>query len=109
MRLALFDYTSKNILTITIYDQKLKEEIIRVKNLVNGKVAGWIETSREPHQFWEFNEVSRLNEVRKGRKKKLEKAGITQVYQLAAIGENETEIKEEIKHSQRNRSYHCVC
>ena len=98
LRLPLFDYTNKIILTIEHYEKKIQEEIDRVKKLVNGKSSGWVKTSRtRPSEIFEFSDVSCLSNVGKERTKKLKQADITKVYQLAALGETENEIKEKIE------------
>ena len=51
LRLPLFNYTSKNVLTIDQYESKLDEEIRRVKKLPNGKSSGWVGSSRDLSTF----------------------------------------------------------
>ena len=72
-RMKLFDYSGKNILTISKYDQKLKEEFDRVKKTENERTSGWIKTNRPtPSTIYEEDDVSRLRGVGKKTIKKLE-------------------------------------
>lgn len=80
------------------YEKKIQEEIDQVKKLVNGKSSGSVKTSRtRPSEIFEFSDVSCLSNVGKERTKKMKQADITKVYQLAALGETENEIKEKIE------------
>ena len=98
-RMKLFDYSGKNILTISKYDQKLKEEFDRVKKNKNGRTSGWIKTNRPtPSTIYEEDDVSRLRGVGKKTIKKLEvNAGITKVFQLASLGKTDEEVDKNIK------------
>ena len=97
VRLPLFNYTSKKILTMRKYNEYVQKEIRRVKTMKNPKNAGWIFKPRRNHSIiYENDCVGRLSGVGKEAKKKLTEAGLTQVFQLAAIGNNEQEIKESI-------------
>ena len=97
VRLPLFNYTSKNILTISNYEKKIKEEIERTKSIKDGRTAGWIQSTRRQNQIFEFDCVSCLLNVGEEKKKRLQQAGINYVCELAALGENEEEIKIAIK------------
>ena len=66
-----------------------------MKNPIN---AGWIVKPQQNRSIiYETDSVGRLSGVREGRMKKLAEAGITQVFQLAAIGATEEEVKQSIK------------
>ena len=68
VRLPLFDYTSKNILTITNYNKKIKEEITRVKTMKHPEKAGWIVKARRNRGIiYETNCVRRLSGIREER------------------------------------------
>ena len=98
VRLPLFDYTSKKILTIRNYNEYVRKEINQVKTMKNPINAGWIvKPRRNSSIIYETDSVGRLSGVREGRMKKLAEAGITQVFQLAAIGATEEEVKQSIK------------
>ena len=84
--LTLLDSASKSILTITNYEEKIKEEVNQVKKFANDKTSDWIETSQELSQIFEFDKVSCLSNVGDTGTRKLEQAGITKLFQLAVIG-----------------------
>ena len=98
VRLKLFDYTSKKVLTIRKFNEKVEKEIRRVKTMKNPKNAGWIVKPWRNHSIiYENDCVGCLSGVGKEGEKKLAEAGITQVFQLAALGNHDEEVKNTIK------------
>ena len=89
VRLPFFDYTGKEVLSIKNYEQKIKEEIDRVRSLTDGRTSGWIISTRTGDFVYEEDAVIRLKRVGKITNDKLEKAGVTKVKQIALIRENE--------------------
>ena len=79
IRIPIFNYTGKEILTIKKYEKKVEEEIERVKNLTDGKTAGWIITSRPQDTIFHNDCVSVMKGIGMKTKEKLEIAGIRQV------------------------------
>ena len=101
IRLPLFNYTSKKILTMHKYNEYVPKEICQVKTMKNPQNAGWIMKPQRNHSIiHETDCVGHLSGVGKEAKKKLTEAGITQVFQLAAIGNDKKEKKDSIKKSQ---------
>ena len=66
-------------MTIKKYKKKVEEEIEQVKNLTNGKTAGWIITSHPQDTIFHNDCVSNMKGIGMKTKEKLEIAGIRQV------------------------------
>ena len=82
IRIPLFNYTGKEVLAIKRYEKKIEEEIERVKNLTDGKTAGWIISSCQPNSLYLEDFISVIKGVGIKTKEKLETAGICQVRDL---------------------------
>ena len=79
VRLTLFDYTNREVLSISKYDQKLNEEIRRVKGLTGGEKAGWIRSNRPNAVLFEDDPVKEMKGVGPAAVRKLLNAGIQTV------------------------------
>ena len=95
--LPYFDYTSKNILSISAYEKKRNEEIVRVKHLSDGVKSGWIKSTRPDKTFFHEDSVIAMHKVGKSVQIKLELAGITKIKQLVFQNTTENEIKHHTK------------
>ena len=82
IRLPLFEYSGREILPIKKWNQKVKEEIERVKSLSDGRTGGWVISTRPESAIFFEDDISKLKNVGKQTKDKLEKAGITKVKDL---------------------------
>lgn len=81
-RLPLFSYTHKEVLSVSKFDKKVKDEIERIKSLPEAQKSGWIVSSRPPNTIYTEDCVSELKKVGNKTKKKLENAGIFKVHDL---------------------------
>jgi len=75
-----FDYSSKVILSIKDYNQRLEKEIQRVKSLSNH--TAWITSHREIDTLYNDDELERISGVGDTTAAKLGKIGITTVGEL---------------------------
>jgi len=82
VRLHFFDYSQKEIQSINKYEKKIEEEINRVKKLTGGKSSEWIKR-RDKKLLYEHDDIIIMKGVGTEKKKKLNQAGIFEVYQLA--------------------------
>ena len=61
--LPFFNYTGKEVLAIKKYEKKIDEEIQRVKNLTDGKTAGWIISSHDNESLFHKDCISVIKGV----------------------------------------------
>ena len=77
--LPFFSYTGKEVLVIKKYEQKIKDEIDRVKSLTNGKTTVWVITSCDTDSLYLEDDISEMKSIEKKTKDKLENTGIYKV------------------------------
>jgi hypothetical protein len=80
VRLPLFDYSGKVILTIKDFDKKLVEEQQRVKNLIG--CAPWVVNNRGVGDFWEGESLVALKGIGTKTAEKLAEKGIGNIGDL---------------------------
>ena len=87
----VFDYSSKNIVSIDEFNRRINDEIKRVKNLPS-TASGWVKINRPPkasdNQLFEMDKVDRIQRVGKGLVSKLLAQGILTIKQLKNLPEN---------------------
>ena len=86
IRLPIFNYTGKEILPIKKWNQKVKEEIQRVKELTDGRTSGWVTSSCPEDTLYHNDDITCIKNVGAAKKQKLEEAGITTVKDLVFFG-----------------------
>ena len=98
VRLPFFDYSKKEIVSIEKWNKLVQDEIRRVKRLTNGCNGGWI-TGHHPNKKPPLRIRPRFSPEKlwERKTKMLVNAGITQVCELASLGQNKEEIKASIK------------
>ena len=95
-RLPHFTYSGKEVLSISKFEKKIKEEIRRVKELPVGSRGGWVETSRSEGQVFMEEPVEILKNCASVRSRKLNEAGITKVNQLIFANLSQQEIESKL-------------
>ena len=80
IRLPLFDYSGKVVLTIKDFDKKLREEQDRVRKLVGN--GPWVINNRLPDQLWEVEPLSILSGIGPKTSENLREKGICNIGDL---------------------------
>ena len=89
-RIELFDYTSKNIITIKTKNEMIESSIREVKKLpLDSK--DWFSSNREPGALYLNDPVTKIDGVSVKKQELLAKAGITSIQDL--VGLDDAKIK----------------
>ena len=94
-RLPHFTYTNKEMLSTSKWDEKVKEEVVRVKDSINPKVSGWIKSKHPDGDVYLEDPVSEMNKVGAKTRNELVLVGITKVKDLyfSSLSPTETNSK----------------
>ena len=65
VRMPAINYTGRQIVTIEVYEKKIREEIKRVKELTGGSISTWVHDPRPKDELWKEDCVSMLPGVGK--------------------------------------------
>ena len=90
VRLPLFDYSGKVILTIKDFEKKLVEEQERVRALVGG--APWVINKRVAGDFWEEESLVALHGIGTKTALKLTEKGIGSIGDLKRCSDHELKL-----------------
>jgi hypothetical protein len=83
-RCRTFDYSAKNLITITGEEKMIRDEIKRVKTLATG--GQWVEKrQRLPGQLYENDNITEMDNIAETTRAKFEKHGITTVLGMKMI------------------------
>jgi hypothetical protein len=83
-RCRAFDYSAKNLITITAEENMVREEIKRVKALGTG--GQWVETrNRLPGILYEEDSITTMDKIAETTKAKFERHGIATVMDMKMI------------------------
>jgi hypothetical protein len=83
-RCRTFDYSTKNLITITGEEKMIRDEIKRVKTLATG--GQWVEKrQRLPGQLYENDNITEMDNIAETIRAKFEKHGITTVLGMKMI------------------------
>ena len=97
IRLPFFDYTGREVLSISKYETKINDEIRRVKDLTCGYSSGWIKSTRSIGEIFGEDSVKFIHGVGQSTLNKLEIGNIKKVKDLMFLQYSHTEIINELK------------
>jgi transposase len=87
-RCKTFDYSAKNLITITAEEKMIKEEIRRVRNLQTG--GQWVvKKDRSPGTLWENDCITTMSNIADTTKAKFEAHGIHTVLDMKMMTDTE--------------------
>ena len=97
IRLPLFNYTNREVLSISKFEKKEEEEIKRVKTLTGGEKSGWIISNRPDSSLYEYDPVHALKGVGPATVRKLLNIGIKIVKNLMFESLSPIEVNSSLK------------
>ena len=81
-RLPHFSYTNKEVLSISKFIKKMEEEMKRVRDLQNGRIAGWIESVRPEGTTYHEDVITEIAGVGAKTRNDLAIAGVFKIKDL---------------------------
>ena len=95
-RLPHFSYTNKEVLSISKFIRKMEEEMKRVRDLINGRIAGWVQSSRPVGAIYHEDIITEIPGVGAKTRNDLALAGVHKVKDLVCSELTDGETKERL-------------